>query len=99
MIASGCVKIRRSLLPLRSLANDPEALAAKSVSLELVALDHRAHGAVEIRMRSLARFFERPNENVRPLLVEGHAALAFLANGTNAEEMADGENESARLLV
>ncbi len=50
-------------------------------------------------MRSLARFFERPNENVRPLLVEGHAALAFLANGTNAEEMADGENESARLLV
>jgi hypothetical protein len=45
-IASGCVRISRSLLPRRS-RPVLEALAAKRGFVELQLLDHRAHGAVE----------------------------------------------------
>ena len=46
MIA-GCVSVSRSLLPLTSRGQVAEALAAIGSLVELVALDHRAHGAIE----------------------------------------------------
>ena len=69
-IASGCVSTSRSLLPLTSLAMVGEALAAIVGLVQLVALDHGAHGAVDDQDALVGGLLERGDAFARGSCVD-----------------------------